>query len=136
MGKVGGSGFHRLHVLNPRVEPSPAAYSAAALAGGMIGINRGFDYNALVAAMPSGATAQIPPEHIYTVTDIYPEHVVLDGNHPLAGMALRFELNVVDVRAASDEEIAHGHVHGAHGHHHEEMDDSDEGDHFRSQPLQ
>ena len=73
---------------------------------------------------------------IFTVTDIADDKVVLDGNHPLAGMALRFELSVVDVRAASDEEIAHGHVHGAHGHHHEEMDDSDEGDHFRSQPLQ
>ncbi|MGI4721166.1 MAG: FKBP-type peptidyl-prolyl cis-trans isomerase [Janthinobacterium lividum] len=71
---------------------------------------------------------------IFTVTDIADDKVVLDGNHPLAGMALRFELSVVDVRAASDEEIAHGHVHGEHGHHHE-MDDSDEGDHFRSQPL-
>ncbi|MEO8014252.1 MAG: FKBP-type peptidyl-prolyl cis-trans isomerase, partial [Polaromonas sp.] len=40
------------------------------------------------AAMPAGATAQIPPEHIYTVTDIYPEHVVLDGNHPLGGIAI------------------------------------------------
>ncbi len=73
---------------------------------------------------------------IFTVTDIADDKVVLDGNHPLAGMALRFELEVMEVRAASDEEIAHGHVHGAHGHHHEEMDDSDEGDHFRSQPLQ
>jgi FKBP-type peptidyl-prolyl cis-trans isomerase SlyD len=73
---------------------------------------------------------------IFTVTDIADDKVVLDGNHPLAGMALRFELSVVDVRAASDEEIAHGHVHGAHGHHHEEIDDSEEGDHFRSQPLQ
>ncbi|SFD78950.1 FKBP-type peptidyl-prolyl cis-trans isomerase [Massilia yuzhufengensis] len=73
---------------------------------------------------------------IFTVTDIADDKVVLDGNHPLAGMALRFELEVVDVRAASDEEIAHGHVHGAHGHHHEELDDSEEGDHFRSQPLQ
>jgi FKBP-type peptidyl-prolyl cis-trans isomerase SlyD len=43
---------------------------------------------------------------------------------------------VIDVRAASDEEIAHGHVHGAHGHHHgDEGDDGEEGDHFRSQPL-
>ncbi|MCD2515842.1 peptidylprolyl isomerase [Massilia sp. G4R7] len=71
---------------------------------------------------------------IFTVTDIADDKVVLDGNHPLAGMALRFDLSVVDVRAASDEEIAHGHVHGEHGHHHE-MDDGEEGDHFRSQPL-
>lgn len=74
---------------------------------------------------------------IFTVTEIADDKVVLDGNHPLAGMALRFELSVVDVREATAEEIAHGHVHGAHGHHHgeDEGDDSEPGDHFRSQPL-
>ncbi|MEN3277931.1 MAG: FKBP-type peptidyl-prolyl cis-trans isomerase SlyD [Massilia sp.] len=75
---------------------------------------------------------------IFTVTEIADDKVVLDGNHPLAGMALRFELSVVDVREATAEEIAHGHVHGAHGHHHGEDeggDDSEPGDHFRSQPL-
>ncbi|MFC3110461.1 peptidylprolyl isomerase [Undibacterium arcticum] len=71
---------------------------------------------------------------IFTVTDIADDKVVLDGNHPLAGMALRFSLNVTEVRAASDEEIAHEHVHGAHGHHHDDLDD-DEGDHFRSHPI-
>ncbi len=74
---------------------------------------------------------------IFTVTEIADDKVVLDGNHPLAGMALRFELSVIDVRAATEEEIAHGHVHGAHGHHHgDEPDEGEEGDHFRSQPLQ
>jgi FKBP-type peptidyl-prolyl cis-trans isomerase SlyD len=73
---------------------------------------------------------------IFTVTEIADDKVVLDGNHPLAGMALRFELSVIDVRAATEEEIAHGHVHGAHGHHHgDDEGDSEEGDHFRSQPL-
>ncbi|QOY93454.1 peptidylprolyl isomerase [Massilia sp. UMI-21] len=72
---------------------------------------------------------------IFTVTDIADDKVVLDGNHPLAGMALRFDLSVIDVREATAEEIAHGHVHGAHGHHHEEMGDSEEGDHFRTKPL-
>jgi FKBP-type peptidyl-prolyl cis-trans isomerase SlyD len=73
---------------------------------------------------------------IFTVTDIADDKVVLDGNHPLAGMALRFELSVVDVRPATAEEVTHGHVHGAHGHHHgDEGDDSEAGDHFRSQPL-
>lgn len=42
----------------------------------------------------------------------------VDVNHPLAGKTLTFELNVVDVRAASAEEIAHGHAHGVGGHHH------------------
>jgi len=92
--------------------------------------------------MPDGA-APDDEALIFTVTDIADDKVVLDGNHPLAGMALRFELEVVEVRAATDEEVQHGHVHGAHGHHphgdeHEdEGDDGDSaaGDHFRSQPL-
>ncbi|GGE63214.1 FKBP-type peptidyl-prolyl cis-trans isomerase [Massilia psychrophila] len=71
---------------------------------------------------------------IFTVTDIADDKVVLDGNHPLAGMALRFELSVIDVRAATDEEITHEHVHGAHGHHHGD-DDDDAGDEFRSHPV-
>ncbi|MES2740130.1 MAG: peptidylprolyl isomerase [Pseudomonadota bacterium] len=76
---------------------------------------------------------------IFTVTDIADDKVVLDGNHPLAGMALRFALTVAEVRAATDEEIAHGHVHGAHGHghDHDDEDDGDEeaGDHFRTHPI-
>jgi FKBP-type peptidyl-prolyl cis-trans isomerase SlyD len=73
---------------------------------------------------------------IFTVTDIADDKVVLDGNHPLAGMALRFTLKVTEVRAATEEEIAHEHVHGAHGHHHVDEDDEGEaGDHFRSHPI-
>lgn len=73
---------------------------------------------------------------IFTVTDIADDKVVLDGNHPLAGMALRFNLNVAEVRVASDEEIAHQHVHGAHGHgHHHDDEDDAEGDHYSSHPL-
>ncbi len=71
---------------------------------------------------------------LFTVTDIADDKVVLDGNHPLAGIALRFNLNVAQVRAATDEEMAHGHVHGEHGHHHEGHDD--EGDEYRSVPVQ
>jgi FKBP-type peptidyl-prolyl cis-trans isomerase SlyD len=55
---------------------------------------------------------------VYRVVKIKGDTVLLDANHPLAGMALRFTLSVVSVRAASAEEIAHGHVHGEHGHHH------------------
>jgi FKBP-type peptidyl-prolyl cis-trans isomerase SlyD len=54
----------------------------------------------------------------FRVIKIKGDKVLLDGNHPMAGLALRFHLTVTDVRAASDEEIAHGHVHGAHGHQH------------------
>ena len=45
---------------------------------------------------------------IYTVTDIYPEHVVLDGNHPLAGMAIRINLRVESVREATEDEVGRG----------------------------
>ncbi|MDP3604891.1 MAG: peptidylprolyl isomerase, partial [Polaromonas sp.] len=55
---------------------------------------------------------------VFTVVKIKGDTVLLDGNHPLAGKALRFTLAVTDVRAASPEEIAHRHVHGEHGHHH------------------
>ncbi|KRB70615.1 FKBP-type peptidyl-prolyl cis-trans isomerase [Noviherbaspirillum sp. Root189] len=55
---------------------------------------------------------------VFTVTEFNDEQVTLDGNHPLAGLSLRFALNVTDVRAATTEEISHGHVHGPHGHHH------------------
>lgn len=52
---------------------------------------------------------------IYTVTDIAEDKVVLDGNHPLAGMALDFSCTVRGVRAATEEEIEHGHVHDPDG---------------------
>ena len=60
---------------------------------------------------PPGATTQgLPPEAIYTVTEVYPGHVVLDGNHPLAGIALRLDLKVLDVREATEDETANGSV--------------------------
>ncbi len=64
---------------------------------------------------------------ILTITDLTDDTVVLDANHPLAGIALRFSIEVVDVREASEEEIAHGHVHGA-GHEHDHDHDHDDGD--------
>jgi FKBP-type peptidyl-prolyl cis-trans isomerase SlyD len=76
---------------------------------------------------------------IFTVTDIADDKVVLDGNHPLAGMALRFSLNVAEVRAATEDEVVHQHVHGPHGHHdHDDHDDveGEDGDQFRTYPLQ
>ena len=48
---------------------------------------------------------------IYRVTEIFDDKVVLDGNHPLAGMALVFTCTVTDVRPASAQEIEHGHIH-------------------------
>ncbi len=55
---------------------------------------------------------------VFNVAKIKGQFVILDANHPLAGKALRFHLKVTDVRLASEEEIAHQHVHGEHGHQH------------------
>ncbi len=55
---------------------------------------------------------------LYTVTDVAEGQVVVDGNHPLSGQSLRLQCRVQDIRAALPEEVEHGHVHGAHGHHH------------------
>ena len=61
--------------------------------------------------MPEGAATEgMPADAVYTVTEVYPTHVVLDGNHPLAGIALRLDLKVRDVREATDEEIEAGSV--------------------------
>ena len=55
---------------------------------------------------------------VVTVVDADNEKVTIDGNHPLAGVELNFDVKVVDVRDASAEELDHGHVHGPEGHHH------------------
>ena len=65
---------------------------------------------------------------IYTVTDVADSQVVLDGNHPLAGMALRFWVQVEDVRAATDEEIENRHPEGGEGFAFGMPDESDDGD--------
>lgn len=52
------------------------------------------------------------------VTDIKGENVVLDMNHPLAGETLHFDVEIMDVRDATADEISHGHAHGPGGHHH------------------
>jgi len=59
-------------------------------------------------ALPRHLSAEAPMELFYTITEIYPEHVVLDGNHPLAGIALRLHLRVNSVRAATAEEVEKG----------------------------
>lgn len=65
---------------------------------------------------PEGAGAE--ETVLYTVTEVTDDTVVVDGNHPLVGKTLVFVCTVQGVREATADELAHGHVHGAHGHHH------------------
>ncbi|MDD5266907.1 MAG: peptidylprolyl isomerase [Methylococcales bacterium] len=54
---------------------------------------------------------------VVTVVSIDDDNITIDGNHPLAGLALTFDVEVIDVRAATEEEAAHGHIHGSGCHH-------------------
>ena len=54
---------------------------------------------------------------VVSVVNIEGDDITIDGNHPLAGLALTFDVEVIDVRAATQEEMAHGHIHGAGCHH-------------------
>ncbi|MEP7246074.1 MAG: peptidylprolyl isomerase, partial [Gammaproteobacteria bacterium] len=65
----------------------------------------------LHAQTPEGPRAVV-------VTQVLGDMITIDGNHPLAGKALNFEVEITDVREATEEELSHGHVHGAGGHHH------------------
>jgi FKBP-type peptidyl-prolyl cis-trans isomerase SlyD len=55
---------------------------------------------------------------VFTVTAVVGDMITLDGNHPLADKTLNFDVDIVTVREATAEELEHGHVHGAGGHHH------------------
>ncbi len=70
------------------------------------GVEEGMTFDG--AALPAGVSPDIPKAAVYTLTELYPDHVVLDGNHPLAGIALRIELHVQSVREATEEEIGRG----------------------------
>ncbi|MDM0022932.1 FKBP-type peptidyl-prolyl cis-trans isomerase [Variovorax saccharolyticus] len=60
------------------------------------------------SALPNGVNPDMPKDVLYTVSEIYPEHLVLDGNHPLAGIAIRLDMTVKSVREATEEEIGRG----------------------------
>ena len=64
--------------------------------------------------------AQSPEGHgmIFTIAEVNGDQVTIDGNHPLAGEALHFAVEVLSVRDATEEEKSHGHAHGPGGHHH------------------
>lgn len=86
-------------------DPALVCFEARALLPEQVEPGMQFD------GLPEGAATEgMPGDAVYTVTEVYPSHVVLDGNHPLAGIALRLHLKVRDVRAASADEIAAGSV--------------------------
>ena len=60
------------------------------------------------SALPQDIVAEAPADALFTITEIYPEHVVLDANHPLAGISLRLHLKVEAVREATDDELERG----------------------------
>lgn len=64
------------------------------------------------AESPQGETLSV------TVTKVDGDDITIDGNHPMAGINLNFNVTVIDIRTASDEEIQHGHAHGPHDDHH------------------
>jgi FKBP-type peptidyl-prolyl cis-trans isomerase SlyD len=55
---------------------------------------------------------------VVTVTAVNLDSITVDANHPLAGVELNFDVEILEVREATADELAHGHVHGPHGHHH------------------
>ncbi len=65
-----------------------------------------------------GMQFQTPDHQVWSVTEVKDGEVVLNGNHPLAGVTLHFSVEITEVRSATADEIAHGHVHGPGGHHH------------------
>ena len=104
------TGFHAVLHLEPEhafgdYDPALVFFEASA------DLPEGMEVGMQFDGPPPGAkTPGMPAGAIYTVTEVYPEHVVLDGNHPLAGIALRLDLTVRDVREASEEEIEAGSV--------------------------
>lgn len=60
------------------------------------------------SALPAGSHPDAPRDRLFMITEIYPDHVVLDGNHPMAGIALRIHLRVESVREATEEEVGRG----------------------------
>ncbi len=89
----------------------------------------GMQFEGVPDSEEGGDSADLDDEPlIYTVTDVADSQVVLDGNHPLAGMALRFWVQVEDIRAATDEEIENRHPEGGDAFAFGMPDDSDDGD--------
>ena len=104
--------------LEVSVEPADAygEYSAELITN--IGREMFEGVDQLEVGMQFHASAPGGGMQIVTIRDIEGDEVTIDGNHPLAGQQLNFKVKIASIRAASEEEIAHGHVHGEGGHQH------------------
>jgi len=104
--------------LDVSVEPEDAygEYSAELVSTLSASMFEGVDQ--LEVGMQFHASAPDGQMQIVTIRDLDGDDVTVDGNHPLAGQRLTFQVKVVAVRDASEEEVAHGHVHGEGGHQH------------------
>jgi FKBP-type peptidyl-prolyl cis-trans isomerase SlyD len=90
----------------------------------------------LFEGLPPGCDPTAPKDVFFHVTDVYPDHVVLDGNHPLAGMALRLRIKINEIREATVDEIGKGtagigffRMEASHEHSHDDGDDADDHGH-------
>ena len=104
--------------LDVAVEPEDAygEYSAELVATLNRSMFEGVDQ--LEVGMQFHASGPDGSMQIVTIRELEGDDVIVDGNHPLAGQRLNFKVKVVEVRDASEEEVAHGHIHGEGGHHH------------------
>ena len=110
--------FEGVDELDVTVEPEDAygEYSAELVSTLSSSMFEGVDQ--LEVGMQFHASAPDGQMQIVTIRDLDGDDVTVDGNHPLAGQRLNFKVKIVAIRDASQEEIAHGHVHGEGGHHH------------------
>ena len=90
-------------------------------------VNPAFKMNVKLGQFPPGTEVKPglqfrisnePGSPMFRVMNVLGEEVFIDGNHPLAGEALHFDVEITESRAATEDEIAHGHAHGVGGHHH------------------
>ncbi|HBX56690.1 FKBP-type peptidyl-prolyl cis-trans isomerase [Pseudomonas sp. UBA2684] len=104
--------------LDVAVEPEDAygEYSAELVATLNRSMFEGVDE--LEVGMQFHASGPDGSMQIVTIRELEGDDVIVDGNHPLAGQRLNFKVKIVAIRDASEEEVAHGHVHGEGGHHH------------------
>lgn len=104
--------------LNVIVEPEEAygEYSAELISNLNRAMFEGVDE--LEVGMQFHASGPDGSMQIVTIRDLEGDQVTVDGNHPLAGQRLSFQVKIIEIRDASEEEVAHGHVHGAGGHQH------------------